>query len=52
MRWMNGPKVTPYSRLPKRIDQAHLEALWRTAASRHGKNGKILYGACRAGENW
>jgi len=26
-RWMKGPKATPYSRLPKRIDCAHMEAL-------------------------
>ena len=26
LRWMKGPKVTPYSRLPKRIDHAHMEA--------------------------
>jgi integrase/recombinase XerD len=36
LRWMKGPKVTPYSRLPKRIDHAHMEALWREAANRHG----------------
>jgi site-specific recombinase XerD len=24
LRWMKGPKVTPYSRLPKRIDRAHM----------------------------
>jgi hypothetical protein len=23
LRWMKGPKVSPYSRLPKRIDHAH-----------------------------
>jgi len=32
LRWMKGPKITPYSRLPKRIDQAYMEALWRAAA--------------------
>jgi site-specific recombinase XerD len=26
MKW---PKVTPYSRLPKRIDYSYLEAMWR-----------------------
>jgi site-specific recombinase XerD len=36
LRWMKGPKVTPYSRLPKRIDHAHMEAMWREATSRHG----------------
>jgi site-specific recombinase XerD len=37
LRWMKGPKVTPYSRLPKRIDRAHMEALWREAAHRGGE---------------
>src|SRR5262245_24005037 len=32
LRWMKGPKVTPYSRLPKRIDQQHMDALWRAAS--------------------
>jgi len=36
LRWMKGPKVTPYSHLPKRIDRAHMEAMWREAASRPG----------------
>ena len=37
LRWMKGPKVTPYSRLPKRIDREHMEALWREAAHRRGR---------------
>jgi hypothetical protein len=36
LRWMKGPKVTPYSHLRKRIDHAHMEAMWREAANRHG----------------
>jgi len=36
LRWMKGPKVTPYSRLPKRIDRAHMEAMWCEAANRQG----------------
>jgi site-specific recombinase XerC len=36
LRWMNGPKVTLYSHVPKRIDHVHLEAMWREAAKRHG----------------
>lgn len=36
LRWMKGPKVTPYSCLPQRMDFAHIEALWREAANRHG----------------
>ena len=59
LRWMKGPKVTPYSRLPLRIDHAHLEALWREAANRHGAYSShlwitvlaLLYGAgLRRGE--
>jgi site-specific recombinase XerD len=29
LRWMKGPKVTPYSRLPKRIDRSQMEAMWQ-----------------------
>ncbi len=43
LRWMKGPKVTPYSRLPKRIDQEHMQALWREAASRRGEHGTHLW---------
>jgi site-specific recombinase XerD len=43
LRWMKGPKVTPYSRLPKRIDQAHMEELWRAAASRGGDYSSHLW---------
>jgi site-specific recombinase XerD len=43
LRWMRGPKVTPYSRLPKRIDRAHMEALWCEAASRRGEYGTHLW---------
>src|SRR5665213_475578 len=43
LRWMKGPKVTPYSRLPKCIDQAHLQALWREAARRGGDYGAHLW---------
>jgi site-specific recombinase XerD len=43
LRWMKGPKVTPYSRLPKRIDQAHMEAMWREAAKSHGKYSSHLW---------
>lgn len=34
LRWMKGPKLSPYSRLPKRIDANQMQALWRQAASR------------------
>jgi site-specific recombinase XerD len=43
LRWMKGPKVTPYSRLPKRIDHAHMEALWRAAANRGGAYSSLLW---------
>lgn len=43
LRWMKGPKVTPYSRLPKRIDQAHMEAMWRAAANRGGDYSSHLW---------
>jgi site-specific recombinase XerD len=43
LRWMKGPKVTPYSRLPQRIDFAHMEALWREAANRHGHFSSHLW---------
>jgi len=33
---MKGPKVTPYSRLLKRIDRAHMEAMARSDAPRWG----------------
>ena len=43
LRWMKGPKVTPYSRLPKRIDHAHMEAMWREAARRGGDYSAHLW---------
>jgi site-specific recombinase XerD len=43
LRWMRGPKVTPYSRLPKRIDRGHMEALWGAAASRRGPYRRHLW---------
>lgn len=43
LRWMKGPKVTPYSRLPKRIDHAHMEAMWRAAANRGGDYSSHLW---------
>src|SRR5207245_9908822 len=40
---MKGPKVTPYSRLPKRIDHVHMEAMWRAAANRGGDYSSHLW---------
>ena len=34
LRWMKGPKLSPYNRLPKRIDASQMQELWRQAASR------------------
>ncbi|MGB9331329.1 MAG: tyrosine-type recombinase/integrase [Steroidobacteraceae bacterium] len=43
LRWMKGPKVTPYSRLPKRIDRVHMQALWREAGNRRGECSAHLW---------
>jgi site-specific recombinase XerD len=43
LRWMKGPKVTAYSRLPKRIDAEHMEALWRAAANRGSRYSSHLW---------
>jgi site-specific recombinase XerD len=43
LRWMKGPKISPYSRLPKRIDRSHMEALWREAGSRRGECSAHLW---------
>ncbi len=43
LRWMKGPKVTPYSRLPKRIDREHMESMWREAARRGGDYSSHLW---------
>jgi site-specific recombinase XerD len=43
LRWMKGPKVTPYNRLPRRIDRAHMEALWREAARTRGEFSRTLW---------
>jgi site-specific recombinase XerD len=43
LRWMKGPKVTPYSRLPRRIERAHMEALWREAARTRGELSRALW---------
>lgn len=43
LRWMKGPKISPYSRLPKRIDHAQMEAMWREAANRRGDYSAHLW---------
>ncbi|MEK6238059.1 MAG: tyrosine-type recombinase/integrase [Planctomycetales bacterium] len=32
LRWMKGPKLDPFSRSPRPIDEEAMEALWRSAA--------------------
>lgn len=32
LKWMHGPKVTPYNRMPKRIDAGDMRVLWKAAA--------------------
>lgn len=43
LRWMRGPKLSPYSRLPKRIDRSQMEALWRKATSKPGAYQRHLW---------
>ena len=43
MRWMKGPKLSPYSRLPRRLDRADMEALWRAAAASRGTYSQHLW---------
>ena len=33
LKWMHGPKVTPYHRMPKRIGATDMKLLWQAAAS-------------------
>jgi site-specific recombinase XerD len=43
LRWMRGPKVTPYSRLPQRLETEQLQALWRCAAASRGEFSRHLW---------
>ena len=43
LRWMKGPKVSPYNRLPKRIDRSHMEAMWIEATRRRGDYSAHLW---------
>jgi site-specific recombinase XerD len=43
LRWMKGPKVTPYHHLPRRIDRAHMEAIWAAAAGMQGQYSRTLW---------
>jgi integrase/recombinase XerC len=36
LKWMQGPKVTPYHRMPKRINGRDMKALWSAAAANRG----------------
>jgi site-specific recombinase XerD len=43
LRWIKGPKISPYSRVPRRIDREHMEALWRAAADRRSGYSRHLW---------
>jgi integrase/recombinase XerD len=43
LRWMRGPKVTPYSRLPMRLDHREMDALWKAAAESRGAYWSSLW---------
>ena len=43
LRWMQGPKISPYHRLPRRIDREHMDALWREAATSRGDCRRHLW---------
>jgi site-specific recombinase XerD len=43
LRWMKGPKVSPYSHLSKRIDRSHMEAMWLEATRRRGDYSAHLW---------
>lgn len=43
LRWMKGPKISAYSRVPRRLDQEQMAALWRAAAARHGAYSQQLW---------
>lgn len=43
LRWMKGPKISPYSRVPRRLDQEQMAGLWRAAAARHGAYSQQLW---------
>jgi site-specific recombinase XerD len=36
MRWMQGPKLNPYHRLPARLQPSEIQAMWREAAQASG----------------
>jgi site-specific recombinase XerD len=43
LRWMKGPKISPYQRVPRRLDRAHIERLWREAACVRGAHSRHLW---------
>jgi site-specific recombinase XerD len=43
LRWIKGPKITPYSRLPRRIDREHMQSLWRAATEMQGDYSRRLW---------
>ena len=42
MRWIQGPKLDPRARLPRRITRSHQEALWRAAATSTHKHTRYI----------
>ena len=42
LRWIQGPKLDPRARVPKRIGQAHLKALWDAAAGSREAQSRYL----------
>ncbi len=36
LKWMQGPKLTPYHRMPKRISGSDMKAMWSAAANGRG----------------
>jgi len=43
LRWMRGPKLNPYSNLPKRINQQQMQKMWKEAACSRGRYRKHLW---------
>jgi site-specific recombinase XerD len=42
LRWLKGPKVTPYHRLPKRLDGEAMTAMWEAAVGHRGSYPRHL----------
>lgn len=42
MRWIKGPRLSPWGKLPRRIGAGHLQKLWEAAAEQRGNYPKQL----------